>query len=189
MSLWRATAREQVQWTCESKRKPRAWASGSAWRATALAGCFALWSGAAQSASDHLIVPGERIGAADLAPADQGALTRALGAPDQIQQRGGHAIYDFGELTVDFDLDRDAPFEISTAAPAYRTRTGLGVGASEEAIRAGLGQPLCQGHDASGNGLLVYDSIWFQTLGGIAARVAIRQHLRADDFREGAAHC
>jgi hypothetical protein len=156
-----------------------------------IAAVLASSPGAAQSlAHDRLIVPGERIGAAELAPADQGALTRALGEPDDTRQRGGHATYNFGgALTVDFDLDRDTPFEISTTSPAYRTASGLGVGSSEAAIRVGLGEPLCQGHDASGNGLLVYDSIWFQTLGGIAARVAIRQHLRADDFREGAVHC
>ncbi|MEO7054376.1 MAG: hypothetical protein ABI191_05335, partial [Rhizomicrobium sp.] len=40
---------------------------------------------------DHWIVPGERIGAAVLEQADQGALVRDLGEPDQTVQRGDHA--------------------------------------------------------------------------------------------------
>ena len=123
---------------------------------------------------DHLIVPGVRIGAAELAPADQGALTRNLGAPDRTDRNGNHEVYRYGadgELAIDFDLAADAPFEISTASPLYRTKDGLGVGSSEDAIRAKLGPPL----SVSGE-TLSYDSIRFSFTHGIATRVSIRAH-------------
>lgn len=148
---------------------------------------------------DRLIVPGSRIGAAELEPADQGALVRELGEPNQTDQRGDRAIYRYGEpgpdgrppdeLVVNFDLAGDAPFEISTASPAYRTQGGLGVGSAAAAVRASLGPPLCEGGNESGEGLLVYDTIWFRTSHGIVARVSIRNHLNADDFRTGPLHC
>jgi hypothetical protein len=149
--------------------------------------------------SDHRIVPGSRIGNADLAPADQGALERNLGEPNQTDQRGGTATYRYGapkadggapdELVVILNLDTDAPFEIATASPAYRTRQGLGVGSSDTAVRAALGAPLCTGDDGKGKGLIVYDTIWFRTVQGAVTRVAIRTHLSADDFRSGPVHC
>ena len=46
--------------------------------------------------SDHLIVPGTRIGNAELEPADQGALQRNLGEPNQTDQRGDMASYRYG---------------------------------------------------------------------------------------------
>ncbi len=149
--------------------------------------------------SDHVIVPGARIGNADLGPADQGALQRNLGEPDQTDQRGDTATYRYGapkddggapdELVVILNLDTDAPFEIATASPAYRTRQGIGVGSSDAAIRAALGPPLCAGDDGKSNGLIVYDTIWFRTAQGIVTRVAIRAHLSADDFHSGSVHC
>ena len=83
--------------------------------------------------SDHIIVPGSRIGGAELAPADQGALARQLGEPNRTERRGDHEYYMYGspnsdELVVDFDLAKDEPFEISTASTDYHTRDGLGVG-------------------------------------------------------------
>jgi hypothetical protein len=144
---------------------------------------------------DHLIIPGASIGSADLAPADQGALVRALGEPNATEQRGDHEYYRYGagddpnELVVDFDLAADAPFEISTTSPAYRTQEGLGVGSSEMTVITKLGRPLCEGHDARGNGLLVYDSIWFLTLRGNVTRVAIRNRIRPGDVQSGPVHC
>ena len=171
--------------------------------ATTMAAIFvgtpALVAMAQPSPSDHVIVPGSRIGNAELAPADQGALQRNLGEPNQTDQRGDTATYRYGaakadggapdELTVILNLNTDAPFEIATASPAYRTRQGLGVGSSGAAIRAALGPPLCVGDDGKGNGLIVYDTIWFRTAQGIVTRVAIRAHLSADDFRSGPVHC
>lgn len=90
---------------------------------------------------------------------------------------------------VNFDLAKDAPFEISTASPAYRTRDGLGVGSAAASVRARLGPPLCEGGNEGGEGLLVYEAIWFQTSHGIVARVFIRKHLDAGDFRTGPLHC
>jgi len=123
---------------------------------------------------DHLIVPGVRIGAAELAPADQGALTRTLGEPDRTDRNGDHEIYRYGaegELAIDFDLAADAPFEISTASPLYRTKDGLGVGSNEGAIRAKLGPPLSEAGET-----LSYDAIRFSLSHGIVARVSIRAH-------------
>lgn len=149
--------------------------------------------------SDHLIVPGVRIGSAELEPADQGALQRNLGEPNQTDQRGDMATYRYGapkpdgappdELVVMLDLNKDAPVEIATASPDYHTRQGVGVGSSDTKVRAALGPPLCTGDDGKGNGIIVYDTIWFRIAQGIVARAAIRAHLSADDFRTGAAHC
>lgn len=132
---------------------------------------------------DHLIVPGVRIGGAELAPADQGALTRALGEPGRTDRIDGMDYYRYGdELVVAFDLAQDQPFEISTTSPLYRTRQGLGVGSTEAAIRAGLGQPLCQGGDGAGNQVIAYDSIWFLLVHGAASEVAIRAQLAPGDI-------
>jgi hypothetical protein len=149
--------------------------------------------------SDHLIVPGIRIGAAELERADQGALFRALGEPNQTEQRGDRAYYMYGadqpdgaspdELVVNFDLANDAPFEISTASPAYHTRDGLGVGSSAIAVRAKLGPPLCEGSNARDDGLIVYRSIWFLTSHGNVTRVSIRNSMNSDDFHTGPVHC
>lgn len=149
--------------------------------------------------SDHLIVPGMRIGNAELAPADQGALQRNLGEPNQTDQRGDMATYRYGapkadgtppdELVVVLDLNEDAPFEIATASPDYHTRQGVGIGSADAAVRAALGPPLCTGDDGKGNGIIVYDTIWFRTAQGIVTRAAIRNHLSADDFRTNTAHC
>jgi hypothetical protein len=137
-----------------------------------------------------LIVPGIRIGAAELGPADQGALARALGEPDQTEQRNGHAYYMYtGQLTVDFDLANDAPFEISTASPAWRTQEGLGVGSTATAIRNALGSPLCAGGDDQSEGVLVYGAIWFQTAHGAVTRIGIRPHLSPSDFQNGPLPC
>lgn len=132
---------------------------------------------------DHLIVPGVRIGEAELAPGDQGALTRALGAPNRTDRVGGMDYYRYGtdsdpnELVVAFDLAQDQPFEISTASPGYRTQEGLGVGSSEAALRAGLGPPLCQGGEGTSEKVVAYDSIWFLLSRGIVTKVSIRAHL------------
>jgi hypothetical protein len=149
--------------------------------------------------SDHLIVPGERIGNAELDPADQGALQRNLGEPNETEQRGNMATYRYGapkpdggspdELVVTLDLAKDAPFEIATASPAYHTQGGLGVGSTEAAIRAALGPPLCAGNDSQGNGIIVYGAIWFRTSHGTVTRAAIRTQLSVDDFKTGAVHC
>jgi hypothetical protein len=144
--------------------------------------------------SDHIIVPGSRIGSAELAPADQGALVRDVGEPNRTEQRGGHEYYMYGtpepdELVVDFDLAKDEPFEISTASTAYHTRDGLGVGSSEQALQARLGQPLCAGGNAKDGGLMVYDSIWFLMLRGTVTKVSIRAHMTPDDFKNGPVHC
>jgi hypothetical protein len=149
--------------------------------------------------SDHVIVPGERIGNAELEPADQGALQRNLGEPNQTDQRGDMATYRYGaakadggspdELVVMLDLNKDAPFEIATASPAYHTREGLSVGSAEAAIRAALGQPLCEAGDGKGDGILVYGTIWFRTAQGVVTRAAIRKHLSAEDFKTGTVHC
>ncbi|MES2293911.1 MAG: hypothetical protein V4527_11485 [Pseudomonadota bacterium] len=141
---------------------------------------------------DHRIVPGVRIGAAELEPADQGALVRALGEPNRTEQRGDRAYYMYGapepdELVVNFDLAKDEPFEISTASPVYRTAEGLGVGSAATAIRAALGPPLCE----SGNddGPMVYGAIWFLTSHGNVTKVFIRKKLSPDDFRTGPMRC
>ena len=144
--------------------------------------------------SDHIIVPGSRIGGAELAPADQGALARQLGEPAQTERRGDHEYYMYGspnpdELVVDFDLAKDEPFEISTASADYHTRDGLGVGSSEQAIHARLGTPLCMGGNVQGDGLMVYGSIWFLTSRGTVTKVSIRAHMSPDDFKNGAVHC
>jgi len=149
--------------------------------------------------SDHLIVPGERIGNAELDPADQGSLQRSLGEPNETDQRGDMATYRYGvskpdgglpdELVVMLDLNKDAPFEISTASPDYHTREGLSVGSNSAAIRAALGKPVCEADDGKGNGIIVYDMIWFRTAHDIVTRAAIRKHLSAEDFKTGAAHC
>jgi hypothetical protein len=143
--------------------------------------------------NDHAIVPGVRIGSAELQPADQGALRREVGEPNQTEQREGHEIYRYGaeaspnELVVDFDLAKDAPFEISTASPLYRTREGLGVGSKGAAIRAAMGPPLCEGGED--NGAIAYDSIWFLTARGVVTKVSIREHLSRDDFQTGPLAC
>lgn len=147
---------------------------------------------------DHWIVPGVRIGAAVLEQADQGALVRDLGEPDQTVQRDDRAWYRFGpqvdgappdELVVEFDLTKDAPFEISTASPLYRTRSGLGVGSAAATVRAVQGAPLCEGGNAEGEGVIVYDTIWFRISQGHVSRVSIRQRLTAADFKSGPIHC
>ena len=149
--------------------------------------------------SDHLIIPGIRIGNAELEQADQGALQRNLGEPNQTDQRGDMATYRYGapkadggppdELVVMLDLNKDAPFEIATASPDYHMKGSLGVGSSDAAVRAALGPPLCTGDDGKGNGIIVYETIWFRTAQGNVTRAAIRNHLSADDFKTGAAHC
>ena len=164
-----------------------------------LIGLSTLAAMAQPLSSDHLIVPGIRIGNAELAPADQGALQRNLGEPNQTDQRGDMATYRYGapkadggppdELVVILDLNKDAPFEIATASPAYHIRQGVGVGSSDAAVRAALGPPLCTGDDGKGNGIIVYNTIWFRTAGGNVARVAVRNRLSADDFKTGAVHC
>lgn len=164
--------------------------------ALSLTAAFAALQVSAQSLpGDHLIVPGVRIGPAELQPADQGALVRELGEPNQTERRGDHDIYRYGdgaspdELVVDFDLAKDAPFEISTASPLYRTQGGLGVGSSDAAIRAALGQPLCEAGDNKGDGRVVYGSIWFLIAHGQAAKVSIRERLSRDDFQRGPLAC
>jgi hypothetical protein len=142
--------------------------------------------------NDHVIVAGARIGEAELAPADQGALVRQLGEPNQTEQRDGHEYYMYGspnpdELVIDFNLAKDEPFEISTASAAYHTRDGLGVGSSEQAVRARLGQPLCA--SGNGDGLMVYSSIWFLISRGTVTKVSIREHMSPDDFENGPVHC
>lgn len=149
--------------------------------------------------NDHLIVPGIRIGAAELERADQGALIRELGEPNQTEQRGDREYYRYGadrpdgaspdELVVNFDLAKDEPFEISTASAAYRTHDGLGVGSSAMTVRANLGPPICEGGNAGSDGLIVYRSIWFLTSHGNVTRVSIRKSMNSDDFRTGPVHC
>lgn len=149
--------------------------------------------------SDHLIVPGMRIGNAELEPADQGALQRNLGEPNQTDQRGDMATYRYGapkpdggspdELVVILNLNTDAPFEIATVSPDYHMKGGLGVGSSDAAVRAALGPPLCSGDDGKGNGIIVYGAIWFRTVQGNVTRAAIRNHITANDFKSGSAHC
>ncbi|MES2253548.1 MAG: hypothetical protein V4559_00755 [Pseudomonadota bacterium] len=153
---------------------------------------------AAAPSGDHWIVPGVRIGAAVLEQADQGALVRDLGEPDQTVQRGDRAWYRFGpqtdgappdELVVEFDLAKDAPLEISTASPLYRMRNGLGVGSAAATVRAVQGAPLCEGGNADGEGVIVYDTIWFRISQGNVSRVSIRKQLSAADFQVGPIHC
>lgn len=154
---------------------------------------------AAAPSGDHWIVPGVRIGAAVLEQADQGALVRDLGEPDQTVQRGDRAWYRFGaphadggppdELVVEFDLAKDAPWEISTASPLYRTRNGLGVGSAAATVRTAQGTPLCEGGNADGEGLIVYDTIWFRISQGNVSRVSIRKQLTVADFQSGPIHC
>lgn len=137
--------------------------------------------GMAQSLSGGgLVVPGERMGPAELQPADQGALGRALGAPDRDEQEGTHEYYRYrvetgGELVVDFDLAEDAPLEISTTSHAYRTREGLGVGSTEGEVRAKLGRPPCEGQ-AGDEVFLAYDGIRFLVSGGTVTKISIRPH-------------
>jgi hypothetical protein len=143
---------------------------------------------------DHMIVPGSRIGEAELAPADQGALVRELGEPNRTEQRGDHEYYmygsaDPGELVVDFDLAKDQPFEVSTASPAYHTKEGLGVGSSASDVQARLGRPLCAAANAQGDGLMVYGSIWFLMSRDAVTKVSIREHMSPDDFKSGTVHC
>jgi hypothetical protein len=155
--------------------------------------------GAQPLPGDHVIVPGVRIGAAELAPADQGSLLRELGEPNETQHGAGHEIYRYGpphpdgasadELVVDFDVANDQPFEISTAFPLYRTKDGLGVGSDGAAVRASLGAPLCEGGDGKGDGVIVYGTIWFLIARGQVAKVSIREHLSRDDFRSGTPQC
>ena len=196
-----------VQWTISSGegREPKraAWRGGMKTQILttfALLGLMPPIHAAAQPLpSDHMIVPGMRIGNAELEPADQGALERNLGEPNQTDQRGDMAAYRYGapkpdgtppdELVVMLDLNKDAPLEIATASPDYRTRQGIGVGSSDAAVRAALGPPVCTGDDGKGNRIIVYDTIWFRTAQGIVTRAAIRNHLSADDFRTGPVHC
>jgi hypothetical protein len=173
--------------------------AGRVFAALAILGLSPVPATAQPLSSDHVIVPGERIGNAELDPADQGALQRNLGEPNETEQHDDFATYRYGapktdggspdELVVILDLNKDAPFEIATASPAYHTRQGLGVGSSDAAIRAALGVPLCMGDDGKDNGIIVYETIWFRTAHGAVTRVAIRKHLRAEDFRSGVAHC
>jgi hypothetical protein len=152
-------------------------------------------SAASAQSAQHFIIPGGSIGVAQLEGADQGALTRELGEPSGTERRGDHDYYRYGpsdgpvELMVDFDLVKDEPFEIWTGSPIYRTREGLGVGSTEQAIRAASGKLVCEGHDAQGDGLLVYNAIWFLLRDGHAVRVSIRKHLSASDFQTGPVHC
>ena len=168
---------------------------------------------------DHLIVPGIRIGPAALEQADQGALVRDLGEPDKTIQRGDHEFYVYRmtvpdaapppasaagmtlpsvaappppadyELMIEFDLTHDAPFEISTVSPDYRTRDGLSVGSTVAEIHAALGPPLCEAGTANGAGLIVYGAIWFSTAQGAVTRVSVRKALSPADFQSGPAHC
>jgi len=164
-----------------------------------VAGVSALTANAQPLPSDHMIVPGIRIGNAEMEPADQGALQRNLGEPNQTDQRGDMATYRYGapkedggapdELVVILNLSTDAPFEIATASPDYRMRQSIGVGSSDAAVRTALGPPLCTGDDGKGNGIIVYATIWFRTAQGHVTRAAIRNHLSAEDFKTGAAHC
>jgi hypothetical protein len=162
----------------------------------------AVWLAAASvlaQSGDHLIVPGVRIGAAELEQADQGALVRNLGEPDQTQQRGDKAWYRFGaahadgappdDLVVEFDLATDTPFEISTASPLYRMGNGLGVGSDAAGVRAALGAPLCEGANAEGDGLIVYGQVRFLTSQGHVVRLFIRKNFSAADFQAGPLHC
>lgn len=167
--------------------------------ATVIVAAGAIGAAAQPLSSDHVIVAGERIGKAELDPADQGSLQRNLGEPNETEQRGDMAIYRYGvpkpdggspdELIIVFDLNKDAPFEIATASPAYHTRDGLGVGSTGAAVRAALGKPMCEAGDANGNGIIIYGSIWFRTTQGQVTRAAIRKKLSADDFKTGAVHC
>lgn len=168
---------------------------------------------------DKIIVPGVRVGAALLEQADQGALVRDLGEPDQTTQRGDHEFYVYREaapevapppassagmtlpktaprpdpppfeLMIDFDLTKDAPFEISTASPFYRTRDGLGVGSTAAEIHTALGAPLCEAVTPTGAGLIVYGTVWFSTQQGAVTRVAIRKSLSPVDLQALPVHC
>ena len=158
------------------------------WIAITILGLIATSATAQSLPGDRLIVPGSRIGAADLAPADQGALTRVLGEPRATERKDDMDYYRYGagdgpdELVVAFDLKQDQPFEISTFSPSYRTREGLGVGSSEERVRAGLGRPICQGRDNADDEVIAYDSIWFLLTRGAVTRVSIRAHLAPGAF-------
>ena len=161
------------------------------WEAALIAVLVAASPLAAQPLpGDHVIVPGVRIGPAELEPADQGALVRELGEPNQTERRGDHDIYHYGdgtspdELVVNFDLAKDAPFEISTGSPLYRTQGGLGVGSTDAAIRAAMGPPLCEG-----DGAIVYPSIWFLLAQGQVTKLSIREHLSRQDFQTGPLAC
>ena len=165
--------------------------------------CVAMATGSPAAAqplpSDHVIVPGVRIGKAELEPADQGSLVRELGEPNQTDQHGDRATYRYGapqadgsppdELVVIVDLATDAPFEIWTASAAYHTPDGLGVGSSAMTVRQKLGPPVCEGGDLKSNGLIVYPSIWFLIAHGIVTRVSIRGQLRPSDFSTGSIQC
>ena len=95
----------------------------------------------------------------------------------------------WADVSGQLELGKDAPFEIATASPLYHTRDGLGVGSPDAAVRAALGKPLCEASDGAGNGIIVYDTIWFRTSHNMVARAAIRKQLRADDFKTGAIRC
>jgi hypothetical protein len=143
---------------------------------------------------DHLIVSGVRIGAAELAPADQGALLRTLGEPARTDRNGDHEYYRYGEegvdqLTIDFDLANDAPFEISTTSSLYRTREGLGVGSGAAAISSQLGKPVCRGANDAGDEVIAYDAVWFRLTGGFVTRVSIRAHLLPGVLGPGSIPC
>jgi phosphohistidine swiveling domain-containing protein len=141
---------------------------------------------------DLTIVPGVRIGAAELAPADQGALQRDLGQPDQTNRNGDHEYYRYGadELVIDFDLANDAPFEISTTSSLYHTREGgLGVGSNAAVIAATLGKPVCRGANDAGDEVIAYDLIWFLLRQGLVTRVSIRAHVDPGALGAGSIPC
>ncbi|MGH7972832.1 MAG: hypothetical protein ACREIC_29305 [Limisphaerales bacterium] len=140
---------------------------------------------------DRVIVPGVRIGAAELAPADQGALMRALGEPDRTDRNGDHDYYryDAAQLTIDFDLVGDAPFEISTASPTYRTKEGMGVGSNAAEIRAHFGAPICEGGSETGDEIIAYDSIWFLLRRRTAVGIYIRAHINPGELHTGSIFC
>ncbi len=181
-------------------------------------GVFPRVASAQTLPGDKIIVPGVRIGGALLEQADQGALVRDLGEPDETTQRGDHEFYVYREaapdvpstktssydtpakapppppdplvaLMIEFDLTHDAPFEISTASPFYRTRDGLGVGSTTAEIHTALGAPLCEAVTPTGAGLIVYGTVWFSTLRGAVTRAAIRKTLSPADLQALPVHC